>query len=246
MVKIVTDRNDDILINNELMKIYIEDLTFHIFLSIPKLLNLIPSKYHYMINTLNNKFLFNKFMIDKGLKQYIPDEVPYSKNLNLMSQYLPFIVKPHIGQAAINTTVFKSMEDLNMYFKYYGSDRFLLQKYINSNKIYICHALCKNGKLIYGKVYETKKYHKYYILNGAIKNYESRELNDREFILFSKVLELSNYHGLCCIDYDYDCDCNNEIKIFEINPRVGGSLIQNKNDFLIFFKYMIENQIIFD
>jgi predicted ATP-grasp superfamily ATP-dependent carboligase len=53
-----------------------------------------------------------------------------------------------------------------------------------------------------------------------------------------------NYYGICCIDFIYDVNTKN-LKIMEINPRFGGSLVDNQDDFLNYLKCIKKNNIYF-
>lgn len=237
---IITDRTEPILTNKEiLLKEFSEDTcknkTLHIFMQVEKLLEHIPIKYHSTISTLHNKQLFNEFMIKNNLEQHIP------QILSFPPKEFPCIIKPIISLGGDNTYIIKNIND---YHKYkHTPKKYIIQKYIISNNIYTCHILSNNGIFRLGKVYHKTKPEKYYIQRGPMQNYISRNLNDNELLLFSKILEISNYHGICCIDYDYDE--NNIIKIFEMNPRIGGSLIHNNHDVLEFFKIMLDEEILY-
>ena len=117
----------------------------------------------------------------------------------------------------------------------------ILQEYINSEYLYVAHILCNNGVIVMSKIYYKQNPEKYYISKGSIIDYNTRDINCDEYDIFSKILKLNNYHGVCCIDYTIDS--NNKIKIFEINPRFGGSLIENEKDLNLFILTMIEHNI---
>ncbi len=238
MVNIITDRNDAILFDNKILNQYKDtNLNLHIFISVKKLLLNVPIKYHSMISTFHNKKYFCRFMINNNLEKYIPQLLPFPQS-DIPYNEFPVIIKPELSISGSNTHIIKNFDDWNkLKIK---RKLYIVQKYIFSDNIYVCHILSNNGKILIGKVYQTIKPDKYYIQCSPIKNYISRDLNDSELSIFSIILKLSNYHGFCSIDYDYE---NDIIKIFEINPRIGGSLIYNINDFLLFLKLAIDNNV---
>jgi len=156
----------------------------------------------------------------------------------------PCIAKPKIGFAGKNVLTFSNLSQWHQKTNNINKNEYIVQKYITSNKIYAGHILCNCGKIEIVKIYYEQKPTTIYIHKGALTKYKSRNITQYELDVFSKVLQLNNYHGMCCIDYTYDE--YNTIKIFEINPRFGGSLINNVNDFLHFLEEMINKQIIYE
>lgn len=214
-----------------------DNITIYIYIEIDKLLKLIPSHYNKMILTFHNKLLFNKLMTNNNLQNHVPE---------LISQFppthYPCLVKPIIGLAGRNTYIVNNIDE----WKTIKPDtKFnLIQKYIFSNILYACHLLCKNGDIILAKVYYEPKDTNSYVHCGPLNNPKSRNINDDELILFSKIIKLNNYHCMCCIDYVYEEDTN-VIKIFEINPRTGGSLLASKNDFDLFINTIVDKKIFY-
>lgn len=238
MVNIITDRDDAILFDNKILNQYKDtNLYLHIFISVKKLLLNVPTKYHSTISTFHNKKYFCRFMINNSLEKYIPRLLPFPQSGTFYNEF-PIIIKPELSISGNNTHIIKNFDDWNkLEIK---RKLYIAQKYIFSNYIYTCHILSNNGNILIGKVYQTNKPEEYYIQIGPIKNYISRDLNNSELSIFSTILKLSNYHGFCSINYDYE---NDIIKIFEINPRIGGSLIYNADDFLLFLKLAIDNNV---
>ena len=235
MVNIITDRKE-LFGKYEKYKDNINvniNVNIHIFLSVSELKKIIPIKYHQMIDTFDNKKLFNEFMIKNNLENNIP------KILVEPNEY-PFIVKPKIGLSGNNIKIFAKYSQWKSFKEQYDNENYIIQKYVDSENLYVCHILSDHGNILMSKVYEGKKPYKYFYLTGALTDYTSRNMNSTELLLFSKIIKQTLYHGLCCIDYDYDDDI---IKIFEINPRAGGSLIENKKDFEEFLDIMINKSI---
>jgi glutathione synthase/RimK-type ligase-like ATP-grasp enzyme len=186
-----------------------------------------------MIDNFNNKNIFYNFMIINNFEKYIPKKV-----FNIY----PSIAKPFIGMSGKNIYILKNEEDYNIY-KNRITNKYIIQEYIQSFISNRVHLLFKDGEYIHGIVYEIHHLYEYYIDNGRLNNYIRRELTEEEKNVFSQICKKNNYHGLCCIDYTYDI--NNNIKIFEINPRLGGSLVTKKNDFKLFITKIIEHNIIY-
>jgi len=118
-------------------------------------------------------------------------------------------------------------------------DNYIIQKYIYEQEEYAGHFYIKDGEIKFS-VYFRSKNTGYYITKGAIENYEVIENKsfDEEFgKIFSKlnykgvactnfkINNIKNNNMLACIDFKV---INNNIIIFEINPRLGGSILNNK------------------
>lgn len=211
--------------------------SLRITLNINKLLTIIPKKYHIMINTFNSKKLFVEHMINNNISEYIPktyfsDPICY-----------PCIIKPIIGIGGISTIIFKNnTEYSNSTIKYNSS--FIIQDYVESDNTNVAHILCNHGQIVKSIIYFAQTPEKYYVKKGKINNYKKRLLNDVEKNIFGKILFPVSYHGMCDIDYVYDK--NGSLKIFEINPRMGGSLFYDNVDFHDFVKCIEDNNIFYN
>ena len=235
---IITDRDDGILFNeSKVSEAITKNILVYVYSSLENLMRRISEQYHDMLMTFHDKIKFNQFMVDNGLEINIPTLLPKPPN------YFPCIVKPSINSSGNDMFIIKDYSDWNTLGHKFNSNHYFIQKYIISNTIYTSHLLSKNGEYLIGSTYKSVKPTKFYIQRASIKNYTRRNLNDTEIELFSKILKLNNYHGVCCVNYDYDE--NNVIKIFEINPRFGGSLINNESDFLLFLKTINDNDIMY-
>lgn len=241
MINIISNKQLDIFEYVKKKYSYIEDeIIIYVYTQTWKLLEVIPHKYRQVIELFNNKIEFEKFMIVNKLDEYIPTHYT-SKNIKY-----PCIIKPSIGTSGHNVYIIKNKNDINQ-IKIKNvilSNSYVIQEYIESNYFYVCHLLCNNGEIIIGKTYISQKHKSFEILNGVVKNYTSRDVTHEEKHVFEEILKNVNYCGMCCIDYDYNY-CN-KIKIFEINPRFGGSLISNNDDLLLFLETIIINKISFN
>ncbi len=72
------------------------------------------------------------------------------------------------------------------------------------------------------------------IKRGAIKNYKIiNNLDNVNDSIFDNIFKKLNYNGFATADFTIS---DNIIKIFEINPRPGGSLVLNKDVFKSFIE----------
>lgn len=210
------------------------DKKIYLLLDINKLLNYIPNEYHQMLKIFDSKKLFAEYMIQNRLSDCIP-----KTQFSSPSKY-PCIMKPIHGSSGNNTHIFRTVKDYEK-SKVKYDEKYIIQDYIFAPYANVAHILCDRGNIILNIVYTAPQPNTYYIKKGRIRDYKKRELTQKEYSIFQRTLGSINYHGICSIDYVYDR--YNNLKIFEINPRMGGSLFLDNNDFLFFITQMEKNRI---
>ena len=209
--------------------------SLYISCEIDRLIKYIPKKYHSAIITCNSKDQFIAYMHSISLGKYIPNTYYNEPTI------FPCIMKPIIGVAGTDTFLFVTKEEYDSGSIKYNS-RFMIQDYILSNVFNVAHILCNNGNIVYSVVY-SEKTQPYVIKRGKLINYTKRCLSDEEIKIFGLIMTGLCYHGVCSVDFVYDSGGN--MKIFEINPRFGGSMFFDKDDFEIFVDKTIEHHIMF-
>ena len=100
----------------------------------------------------------------------------------------------------------------------------------NTLAIFLVH----NGIIIHEIYYKSRESQNYHISHGKKMRYTSVKL---DIPIFCKIFQLLKYTGFACIDFKIIDD---NIKIFEINPRLGGTLVHNKNDLRITIEKTVE------
>lgn len=180
------------------------------------------------IELLNNKCRFVKFMLDNKLDHLIPETYMIHHNNTLYEPNkiinYPVIYKFGITQGGYGSKVFHTNQELSKRINNSKYRDFIVQKYIEHPNEFSGHMFIKDGKIEHAIYYKVTNHDKYYIQNGKMQNY-TRENNFQ--YQFNEIFKLLNYTGIVCIDFKI---INNQIKIFEINPRFGGTLIHNTND----------------
>jgi len=197
--------------------------------------NIICCKDINTVNLLNNKLEFILWMKQNNLSSNIP-ELYYSQVDNSKFYYkeeftYPCISKSIIGLASENSYFIYSEKDIN----YNNSSNFIIQKYIEHPEEYAGHFYVKNGVIIYSKIFKTtnRTISRIYMVKGAIRDYACVIIDSKHTELFKNIFEKLDYNGFACIDFRIKDDI---VYIFEINPRLGGSIVRNS----LFFKEMID------
>jgi carbamoylphosphate synthase large subunit len=176
--------------------------------------SVIPVPSHESFAICNDKRLFNDFMLSHNFSDYVPGE--------LMVEQFPFMLKKIMDEGGENTFVVKNMHDMEKYKEQYDSLDYFTQNIIPGKKEYATHILIKDGKIVNALtivyLFKTNSYVKgkdHYICRMVTRN--------KHLDLFENILESMQYNGLCCVNYK---EQNGVPKIFEINPRFGGSLCE--------------------
>ena len=168
-------------------------------------------------NLLDNKNMFTEFMLNNFI-EYIP-EIYYLNNIKLKNIEYPAISKPKFSINASNMIII------------YNNDEFLklknhnnIQKFIEYEYEYGAYMLCIDGVIITQKIIRFKYKKNNIKTTNFPKHYENVENLNTD--IFKNIIIKLNYSGGLCINFKVD-ELNNNIYIFEINPRFGGSAFSN-------------------
>lgn len=182
------------------------------------------------IQTFMNKKHFYEYMIKHDLSQYVP-KTYCNINTDILN-HSSVIVKPfQLNYGAgmyvcnphkISPTIYNNC---------------IIQEYIDDPVEYVSHVVAKGGVI---KCCITYKYtfsqtnhissqrHQY-------KTLEKVSISDNAFVgidlinTIESILKPCEYTGFMNVDYKIDNSGKPIIKIFEVNPRLGGSLMHSKN-----------------
>jgi carbamoylphosphate synthase large subunit len=166
-----------------------------------------------IVNILNNKLLFTKFML-KHFYDFIPITY-YLDNIKLLDIEYPIISKPIYSTNGNNMKIYHNENEFSD-----CCNKIIIQKFIKDLNEFSAYMLCINGKIINWKIIKFK-YEEFTIKKGNFPdNYESVENINLYF--FEQIIIKLNYTGGICFDFKFDFSLN-KIDIFEINPRFGGS-----------------------
>jgi carbamoylphosphate synthase large subunit len=103
----------------------------------------------------------------------------------------------------------------------------IIQEYIKNINEYVWHAVFKNGIRLWETTFKYVKRNAFVLRNSKPETESiSIESNPDTLKVFDQIMLQTNYSGPCNIDFSYD---SSNLKIFEINPRFGGSLMKAEN-----------------
>jgi len=165
-----------------------------------------------VVNLCDNKYLFNKTLVEKGFQDFVPK---IRTNLPL-----PFMLKKKVTWAGDYCYLISDAETKAKYDELINSDDYFCQEIIGGVNEYATHVLFKDGKIVETLTIKYTFYDEIPI-NGKSGFAYTRIVKCKCLDTFASILSAIGYEGLCCFDYKI---ANGEPKIFEINPRFGGSL----------------------
>ena len=163
----------------------------------------------------NVKTDFNAFLVASGYARHLPrppaaGEFPYILKKAVDESGANAVLVP---DAAAEARLLGDREQQKGYFR---------QAYVPGTDEYATHMLmCGRGLRFHATVRYVFDQERF--IHGRQHRYRSAaEFHDTPFLaLFTEILERMAFQGICCFDYKVDAGTP---KIFELNPRYGGSL----------------------
>ena len=171
---------------------------------------LIPIPSSKAIETCHRKDLFTQTLCNAGLRKFLPGK----------AEVYPYILKKNTGEYSYNTHIVSDGIDEKKYSHLLNCSDYFKQELIQGNEEYATHIVFRNGRIAANITI------RYTYANTVYLQRTEREIT-RDIVRspylpeFAHILNTIGFEGLCCIDYKIQ---NGLPKIFEINPRFGGSL----------------------
>lgn len=182
----------------------------------------------------NDKGLFYDFMLQNNLLEYMPKHFSSIEAEELAGK--PYLIKKRESANSDGVRIVLPGETVDAV-----DDDSLITEYIEGGEEYASNILFKDGEIIkhisYKKIYGDPVYILSPETRGRMKNVRC-EPSCME--IFKHLLTLANPDGgycLCCVDYKM---VNQIPKIFEINARMGYTLVLHPADFTEMMSIYIE------
>lgn len=183
--------------------------------SIPEIVSLIADKRLLTENLITHRF-----------SQVVPKTWT-----NPMDSTFPCVIKRSELNGGQGIQILKSFHELHTVMttpEYLGKSYFF-QEFVSGEVEYVCHIVALNGEILFTNYFEYVMPRPEMIRCGdtptTILNRGSN-LNFNVAAVFKNIIKHLNYSGPCNIDFKL---INGHPKIFEINPRLGGSLMIRDN-----------------
>ena len=173
---------------------------------------IIPS--NYCIDLCNNKEAFVEHLEKNDLGVFTPK---INGNLSF-----PYILKKKIGAWGVDTYIIHNSKDELARIKEIHSGNYFRQQFIEGREEYAAHVVISNNTIVFFKALRSIFNEKYFVKGKHYKPVSVTEVDHNHLkSTFRDILVSMGYQGVCCFDYKI---VNNNLMIFEVNPRYGGSM----------------------
>ena len=177
-----------------------------------------------ILETFNNKKNFENFMLE-----FFNINIP--RPIDLCNPTYPYLLKHIYGAGGSSIFPVSTNQEHNFYMKnkeYYVKE-YVAQEYIKSPNYIVCQYAVESGKVIYKEFYNSDLLNisnePIVIMRKILKSFtRPKNLDDSNII---KIFEKLNYTGFACVDCTIK---DGEWKLYEINPRVGGTMMNHTLD----------------
>jgi len=189
---------------------------------------IIPSDY--CIDICNDKESFQYFLAKNGFEKLTPK----------MNEKLSFayILKKKIGAWGEGISIIHDLESECAHISEIESKDYFKQEYIEGQDEYSSHIIFSDKRVVFLKTLKFTFCDRYFVRG---KNFEpiSTEVVDHSHFkgIFEDILNKLGYQGICCFNYKI---IDHDLKLFEINPRFGGSMIRFINEALSSYKGILK------
>ena len=175
-----------------------------------------------------NKKIFHLLLKELNLAEYQP-------NIYLDQEItkFPIVLKRTNLNACQGIKIIFTQEELidSLSQDMWRGKEIIIQEFNENTNEFVWHAVYKDGVRLWETTIKYVKSNSL-ILRGPDSEIESIivEPNPDATKVFDQIMSKTNYSGPCNIDFSYE---SSNPKIFEINPRIGGSLMNPENKELL-------------
>ena len=196
---------------------------------------LIPS--NKLVRFCNDKSAFNNYLITNGFSRFIPEMLSET-------QRFPYILKKSVDQWGENSYIIDSPEKELELQHFVNDPAYFKQKYISGEDEYTTHFIFDKNKIVYHFTLHFRFPYAVYIKGSKSPSFKTAQINPTETLyvdVFERILSAINFRGIGCFNFKV---ANGVPQIFELNPRVGGSLPLDLVNFLNAYKKVCDGIVI--
>lgn len=192
---------------------------------------ILSPKNSELVKILDDKgYFFDVCRKRNNLIRYLPEVFinnNHYENHVITDIIYPAIIKPHLGIGGGGIYILHSDDCLQKYKKILRN-KYIVQEYIIGDTEYTANIVAIKGIITYCLTYKETFDDVFYIKKGMMNKFEIVENNFYED--FQEITRTLLYTGIICINYKV---VNSKLKIFEINPRIGGTILFNNFENLL-------------
>lgn len=182
------------------------------------------------LNICNDKMQFNNFVIDMGYASLIP-------KLNDGLAY-PYILKKRIDENGSRTRIIHNAAEEKPFHRFIASDHYYRQECVAGCDEFTTHILIVGGQVVFHRTFQFTFGEHLFVKGVGCKPAKRKISRSCPYMgVFTEILNQLEFEGLCCFNYKV---ADGKLKIFEVNPRYGGSLTQVVSPMLKVYTGMLE------
>ena len=172
--------------------------------------------------TLHDKANFARHMLAQGLGEYQPEVYRHTHELKFPVALKRTRLNAGVGIARVdNLAQFSRLRTLPQF----AGHSVLACEWIEGRVEYVTHAVVVQGRIRWHQSFEYGLEPGQILRRGSsVRNIRPVQVSAHALRVFEAALLPLNYNGMCNIDFKLTPQ--GRLKIFEINPRLGGSLLR--------------------
>ena len=184
----------------------------------------------YFVETFGDKKKFANYVEDNNLSIYCPKTIKNKNDIKNMNMNTKIILKPPIACAG-SGIIITNLKNYN--------HKYVVQLYIPNQIEYAVYLVVNKGKIIYNVAFSSEFKDDFHIKGRKNNDFIINKIKLEEKYINQLELFLVNYHGVCNIDLSIK---DEKVCVFEINPRLGGSLFykEYKSELIIILNLLFE------
>lgn len=187
-----------------------------------------------VVKFCNDKKVFNRHLIENGFAEYIPKILDQKRAF-------PYILKKSVDEWGLNSHIINSEEKERQFATQLNNPEYFKQEYIIGEDEYTTHFIFDKNKIVYHFTLHFKFPDNIFIKGLQSPSFKTAQIKPTETLfsdLFEQILNNINFSGVGCFNFKM---VNGIPKIFELNPRVGGSLPLDLENFINAYKNACSN-----
>lgn len=190
------------------------------------------------VETFDDKARFVRFMLDQGLEDLIPEVYvvgggaghgPGQSGIEELAEIrYPCIAKPGVSFGGQGASVHLDARTPVNVARFKPGESFVVQRFVPGGTEYGGHFYIESGDIKRCVYYEGRRDPAQHIQRGRLGgNAYTKHTTIAEHDAFADLFARLDYTGYACADFKVE---DGVPKIFEINPRLGGTLVHDAED----------------
>lgn len=186
------------------------------------------------VETFDDKARFVRFMLDQGLEDLIPEVYVVGGGAGhggvdeLAEIRYPCIAKPGVGFGGQGSSVHLDPRSPVNLSRFKPGESFVVQRFVPGPIEFGGHFYLESGDIKRCVYYEGRRDAAQHIQRGRLApNAYTKHATIPQHDAFADLFARLDYTGFACVDFKVE---DGVPKIFEINPRLGGTLVHDAQD----------------